>query len=92
MFFTKKQGWWYHYSRHNQNQTNWWWHEYWEKIIGHKFCLHNLEEGDKAQSVNSTYSIATLEVEEFYEELAKGLIGICREGRDLEVLTVDGKV
>jgi len=60
------------------------------KVIN--FAFRIIDEGDKAQSVNGNYSVAILKIDESYEDLAKGLEDICSEAKDLEVLTVDGKV
>ena len=60
------------------------------KVVNIAFTI--LDEGETAQSVNGNYSIAIVKTGESYDDLANALQDICREAKDLEVLTVDDKV
>ena len=51
-----------------------------------------IEEGEKAQFVAGNYSLAILQTSESYDDLAKDLQDILTEAKDLELLTVGGKV
>ena len=51
-----------------------------------------LEEGAIARSAMGNYVVAILKVCESYEELLAGLEDICEEAKDLNVITINGKV
>jgi len=61
------------------------------KVVNIAFTI--LDKGETAQSVNGNYSVTIVKIEEsYYDDLANALQDICREAKDLEVLTVDDKV
>lgn len=51
-----------------------------------------LEEGSRAHSAMGNHVLAILKVSEDYEELLAGLQDICEEAKDLDVVTINGKV
>lgn len=56
------------------------------------FAFTVIEEGQLACSAKGNHTLAILKVSENYNDLAAGLKDIIEEAKDLEVVTIEGKV